>query len=84
LSLNGGTITGYSARPKKVKKVNVLARELSDHEQDLADIGLDIPDDPQRPWLHAYHAYVDTALEPLPDGWSPVQWWGVSDILTTL
>jgi hypothetical protein len=80
LSLNGGSITGYSARSRKPKKLNALIRENSDHEEELlGDIGLSVPDDPQRPWLHAYHAYMDV-LEQLPDGWTPVQWWGVSDL----
>jgi hypothetical protein len=35
-----------------------LLRELSDDEEDAAtDTGLDVPDDPQRPWLHDYHCH---------------------------
>jgi hAT family C-terminal dimerisation region len=55
-----------------------LLRELSDDEEDAAtDTGLDVPDDPQRPWLRDYHAYVDV-LEQVPEGWTAIQWWGVS------
>jgi hypothetical protein len=62
------------------KGVRDLLRELSDDEGDTAtqmDIGLDVPDDPQRPWLHDYRTYLDV-LEQVPKGWTAVQWWGVS------
>ena len=78
LSLNGGSITGLSTRSRKGKKLHALLRELSDDEDVMVDMGLDVPDDPQRPWIHDYHAYMDVN-EQLPDGWSAVQWWGVSD-----
>ena len=42
-----------------------------------ADTGPDVPNDPQWPWLHDYHAYVDV-LEQVPDDWTAIQWWGVS------
>jgi hypothetical protein len=41
------------------------------------DVGPDGPDDPQRPWLCNYRAYVDT-LEQVPDDWAVIQRWGVS------
>lgn len=74
-------ITRASAPSRKNKGLRTLLRELtsSDDEEDTpADTGLDIPDDPQRPWLHDYRAYLD-ALEQVPEGWTAIQWWGVSD-----
>jgi len=71
-------MTRPSAPSKKDKGLCTLLRELSDDEEDAAmDTGLDVPDDPQRPWLRDYHAYVDI-LEQVPEGWTAIQWWGVS------
>ena len=56
--------------------MNALLRELSDDDEPTTDMGLDIPDDPQRPWLRDYRAYMDV-LEQVPDGWTAIQWWGV-------
>jgi hypothetical protein len=54
-----------------------LLRELSDDEDDtMVDAGMDIPDDPQQPWLRDYHAYMDIS-EQVPEGWTAIQWWGV-------
>ena len=61
---------------RKAKKIHVLLRELSDDKDDMVDIGLDVLGDPQCPWLHDYHTYIDF-IEQIPDGWSAVQWWGV-------
>jgi hypothetical protein len=41
------------------------------------DTGTDVPDDPQWPWLRDYRAYVDV-LKQVPEGWTAIQWWGVS------
>jgi len=41
------------------------------------DTGLDVPDDPQRPWLRNFRAYVDV-LEQVPEVWTAIRWWGVS------
>lgn len=62
---------------KKDKKVNALLRELSDDEDEAIDMGLDISNDPQRPWLQDFRAYIN-AVEQVPDGWTAVTWWGVS------
>jgi hypothetical protein len=78
LSLSGGSIAGSSARSRKGRKLHTLLRELSDDEDQMVDTGLEVPDDPQRPWIQDYHAYMDV-VEQLPDGWSAVQWWGVSN-----
>lgn len=76
--LNNGSMTRLSAPLKKNKGLRTLLRELSDDENDAAmDTGLDVLDDPQRPWLHDYRAYVDV-LEQVPEGWTAIQWWGVS------
>jgi hypothetical protein len=64
---------------RKGKKVHALLRELSDDEDDEIDLGLDVPDDPQRPWLQDYFAYIHV-VEQVPDGWSAVKWWGVRRI----
>ena len=62
----------------KSKGLRALLRELDDNEEDnVADTGVDVPDDPQWPWLHDYQAYMDVP-EQVPEGWMAVQWWGVS------
>ena len=62
----------------KSKGLCALLRELDDDEEDnVADTGVDVPDDPQRPWLRDYQAYMDVP-EQVPEGWTAVQWWGVS------
>jgi hypothetical protein len=53
----------------------VLLRELSDDEDDPME-ETDLPDDPRRPWLRDFHAYIDV-LEQVSEGWTTVQWWGV-------
>jgi hypothetical protein len=76
--LNGGSRTRPSAPARKDKGLRVLLRELSDDEEDAAiDTGLDVPDDPQRPWVRDFRAYVDV-LEQVPEGWTAIRWWGVS------
>jgi hypothetical protein len=59
------------------KRLHMLLRELSDDEEDTMDTGTDVPDDPQWPWLRDYHAYVDV-LKQVPEGWTAIQWWGIS------
>ena len=66
-----------SAQSRKNKGLQALLRELSDDEDTMMDTGLDVPDDPQRPWLRDYRAYMDVP-EQVPEGWSAIQWWGVS------
>lgn len=79
-----------SAQPRKNKGLHVLLRELSDDEDDIMTVTrsdtasgqsgprLDVPlaDDPQRPWLRDYRAYMDVP-EQVREGWSAIQWWGV-------
>jgi len=66
------------AQSKKGKGLHALLRELSDDEEDATvHLSLDVPYDPQRPWLHDYHAYMDV-LEQVPEGYTAIQWWGVS------
>jgi hypothetical protein len=65
------------AVPSNRDKSSSLLRELSDDEDDtMADAGVDIPDDPQWPWLRDYCAYMDSHDQVL-EGWTAVQWWGV-------
>jgi hypothetical protein len=66
-----------SAQSRKNKGLQALLRELSDDEDTMMDTGLDVPDDPQRPWLRDYRAYMDVP-EQVPEGWSAIQWWGVN------
>ena len=49
---------------------NVLLRELSDDEDAEADVGPSMPEDPKRPWLQDFHAYLN-AHEQVPDGQLP-------------
>jgi hypothetical protein len=61
----------------KSKGLRTLLRELSDDEDEMEDTGTAVPDDPRRPWLRDYRAYLDV-LEQVPEGWTVIQWWGVS------
>ena len=73
-------MTTPSVLSKKSKGLNALLRELSDDEEDVVvDTGLDIPEDPQQPWLHNYHAYMDVPEQVL-EVWTAIQWWGVSKV----
>ena len=57
---------------RKNKGLRTLLRELTDDEEDAAvDTGVNVSDDPQRPWLCNYCAYVDV-LEQVPEGWTAV------------
>ena len=72
-----------SAQSRRGKGLHVLLRELSDDEDNASSMinnGSDVPDDPQRPWLCDYHAYMDVP-EQVRENWSAIQWWGVSLIL---
>jgi hypothetical protein len=63
---------------RKNKGLNALLQELSDDEEDTTmDTGSDVPDDPQQPWIHDYCAYINVP-EQVPEGWTAIQWWGVS------
>jgi hypothetical protein len=67
-----------STQLKKSKGLRALLRELSDDEEEtITDAGPDVPDDPQRPWLRDYCAYID-AVEQVREDWTAIQWWGVS------
>jgi hypothetical protein len=55
----------------------MLLQELSNNEDVIKDSGVQVPDDPQRPWLRDYNAYIDV-LEQVPEGWTSIRWWGVS------
>jgi hypothetical protein len=76
--LSGSSTAGPSVQPRKDKGLNALLRELSDDEEDTTTVsGSDVPDDPQRPWIRDYRAYIDVP-EQVPEGWTAIQWWGVS------
>jgi hypothetical protein len=63
---------------RKDKGLNALLRELSDNKEDITmDTGSDVPDDPQWPWICDYRAYMDVPEQVL-EGWTAIQWWGVS------
>jgi hypothetical protein len=76
---SGSTVRpAQSRKDRKGKGLNTLLRELSDDDEGTTmDTGFDVPDDPQRPWLRDYHGYMDVP-EQVPEGWSAIQWWGVS------
>ena len=62
----------------KSKGLCALLRELSNDDEDTAaDTRIDIPTDPQRPWLCDFSAYMDVC-EQVPEGWMAIQWWGIS------
>jgi hypothetical protein len=75
--LSDGSITRPSALFRKDEGLRTLLRELTDDKEDTAvDTGVDVPGDPQRPWLCDYRAYVDVP-EQVPEGWTAIQWWGI-------
>lgn len=65
---------------KKTKRgIHILLRELSDDE-DTTDSHHGVIEDPNRPWSRHFEAYMN-ANEQVPDGWSAIKWWGVSDCI---
>jgi hypothetical protein len=62
------------------KGLCALLWKLSDDEDNKADTGVDIPNDPQCPWLQDYCAYIDVPEQVL-EGWTAIQWWGISILL---
>ena len=58
--LSSNSTVRASVQPRKGKGLHALLRELSDDEDStMMDTGLDVPDDPQQPWLRDYHAYIN-------------------------
>jgi hypothetical protein len=46
---------------KKSKKgMHALLRELSDNEDETTNAGPNVPEDPKRPWLKHFQAFMDT------------------------
>ena len=74
-----------STQSRKGKGLNALLQELSDDEEDtVMDTGLLVPDDPEWPWLRDFCAYLDASiLKQVLEGWSAIQWWGVSISIST-
>ena len=64
--------------PRK-SKITKLLRELSDDEDIVIDANPSTPEDPDRPWLWDFRAYLDI-IEHVPDGWTTVKWWGVRSL----
>jgi hypothetical protein len=77
LLLSVGSTVRPSTQSRKGRGLHVLLWELSGNEDTIVDMGPNVPDDPQQPWLCDYHAYVNV-LEQVPVGWTAIQWWGVS------
>ena len=76
--MGSGSTMRPSTQSRKGKGLWALLRELSDDKDTaMTDPGSDVPDDPQRLWLRDYHAYMDV-LKQVPEGWTAIQWWGVS------
>ena len=68
-----------SAQPVK-PKIKTLLRELSDDEDDIgANVPgiISTPEDPNRPWLGDFRAYLDV-VEHVPEGWTTTSWWGLN------
>ena len=68
-----------SMQSKWGKGLHALLHKLSNDEEDTTvDTGSkSVPDDPQRPWLHDFHIYMDV-IKQVPEGCTAIQWWGVS------
>ena len=64
----------------KKKGIRVLLRELSDDENESFDQHASAPADPDRPWSLAFRQYMDV-VDQVPEDWSIVKWWGVSQHL---
>jgi hypothetical protein len=78
LALRGQSSPKLSVRLAR-SKISTLLREISDDEDDLdASTGSTMPEDPAKPWMRDFRAYLDV-LEHIPDGWTAVRWWGVSE-----
>ena len=75
--MSGDSTSTSSTHSKKNKGLRALLRELSDDEDTTTDAGPQVPDDPKRPWLRDFRAYLD-AVEQVPEGWTTIKWWGVS------
>jgi hypothetical protein len=73
LSLKVETPSGQ-AGPIVKRQLSTLLRELSDDEDDASiDNGPATPEDPSRPWLRDFRAYLDT-VEHVPEGWSTISY----------
>ena len=71
-----------SVKSRKDKGLSALLWELSDDKEDTTmDTRSDVPDDPQWPWICDYHAYMDVPEQVL-EGWTAIQWLGVSTYLS--
>jgi hypothetical protein len=79
--LSGSSTAMPLVKSRKDKGLSALLRELSDDKEDTTmDTQSDVPDDPQQPWIRDYCAYMDVP-EQVPEGWTAIQWWGVSTYL---
>jgi hypothetical protein len=69
-----------STKPLKFK-LSKLLRELSDDDDSDctdSDARPTVLEDPNRPWLQDFRAYLDM-VEYVQDDWTTITWWGVSD-----
>jgi len=73
-----GDLNAKQASQAKKKKIHVLLQEFSNDEDTSFVAGPVMPEDPNRPWLQDFRAYLDIQEQVL-EGWSTVKWWGVSD-----
>jgi hypothetical protein len=73
--LRGSSDSKTPAQLQKTKGLRALLREVSDDEEETMG-NVELFDDPERPWLRYYQAYLDVR-EQIPEGWTTIQWWGV-------
>ena len=71
-----GSTSKTPAQSQKTKGLRALLREVSDDEEETMG-NVEPSDDPERPWLRDYQAYLDVR-EQIPEGWTTIKWWGVS------
>jgi hypothetical protein len=78
--LRGQSSLKPSTKPLKFK-LSKLLRELSDDDDSDctdSDVRPTVLEDPNRPWLQDFRAYLDM-VEYVRDDWTTITWWGVSD-----
>jgi hypothetical protein len=69
-----------SLAPTHKRKISTLLWELSDNaDTDLVAV----PEDPSCTWMWDFRAYLNV-FKHVPEGWTTIEWWGVSHFLFNL